>query len=167
MYSTSSLTGLVSSKRRLHWPPYLRGEAEIEANRLGMADVQIAVGLRREARLDPAGPFVGAEVVLDDGFEEVERAGWLGGFFGGHGSYLGNRIPNNSIWRAGGVSPPRNFAIARRSLIGGLTPPARLLPRRSTQAVDKVDLSHIRSFRALFLPSEVFAWNRIRSTMFR
>ena len=49
-YSTSSLVGLVSSKRRLQLPPKSCGDAEVQADRLGVADVQVAVGLGREAR---------------------------------------------------------------------------------------------------------------------
>ena len=51
-YSTSSLAGLVSSKRRWQTPPILLGEAEVQADRLGVADVQVAVGLRGEPRHD-------------------------------------------------------------------------------------------------------------------
>ena len=50
--SGSSLAGLVSSKRRLQTPPNSRGEAEVQADRLGVADVQVAVGLGREAGAD-------------------------------------------------------------------------------------------------------------------
>ena len=53
-YSCSSLVGLVSSKRRWQRPPNSCGDAEVEADRLGVADVQVAVRLRREARHDLA-----------------------------------------------------------------------------------------------------------------
>ena len=46
------------------------GDAEIECNRLGMADMQIAVRLRREARHDLA-VFPGVEVGLDDVANEI------------------------------------------------------------------------------------------------
>ncbi len=69
MYSCSSLAGLVSSNRRLQWPPNSSGDAEVEADRLGVADVQVAVRLGREARDDavaPAGPQVGGDDVADE-----------------------------------------------------------------------------------------------------
>ena len=49
-YSTSSLVGFVSSKRRLQVPPRSSGHAEVQADRLRMADVQVAVGLGRKPR---------------------------------------------------------------------------------------------------------------------
>ena len=52
IYSCSSLAGLVSSKRRLQWPPNSCGDAEIQADRLGVADMQIAVRLGRKAGHD-------------------------------------------------------------------------------------------------------------------
>src|SRR5882757_3365936 len=45
-------------------------DAEIQRDRLGMADVQIAVRLRRKSGHDPA-VFVGREVGLDDVANEV------------------------------------------------------------------------------------------------
>ena len=72
-YSTSSLQGLVSSNRRLHSPPESAGDAEIQADRLGMADVQIAVGLGREAGVDAALVLAAFEVVVDDLADEVPR----------------------------------------------------------------------------------------------
>ncbi len=69
MYSCSSLTGFVSSKRRLQRPPNSRRDAEVEADRLGVADVQVAVRLRREAgddRRRPAGREVGGDDVADE-----------------------------------------------------------------------------------------------------
>ena len=50
------------------------GHAEVEANRLRMADVQIAVRLRREARDDGLVAARG-EVLLDDLADEVARLG--------------------------------------------------------------------------------------------
>jgi hypothetical protein len=50
------LTGLVSSNRRLH-AAELPGDAEVEADRLGVADVQVAVGFRGKTRHDPAVVF--------------------------------------------------------------------------------------------------------------
>ena len=61
----------------------LEGGAEVEADRLGMADVQIAVGLGRKARVHPAGELAGAVVLVDDGVNEI---GW--GRFARHGLAL-------------------------------------------------------------------------------
>jgi hypothetical protein len=71
-YSTSSLAGLVSSKRRLHVPPNF-GQAEIQADRLGVADMQVTVGFRRETGGHPAVVRVVFEIFLDDGFDKVGR----------------------------------------------------------------------------------------------
>ncbi|MNC35625.1 hypothetical protein D3C75_841140 [compost metagenome] len=50
------------------------GQAEVQADRLGMADVQVAVGLRREAG-DDLGVLAGFQVGLDDRAEEVRGSG--------------------------------------------------------------------------------------------
>ena len=63
----------------------LLGDAEVQANALGVPDVQIAVGLRGEARLDPAAVFAGAIVFENDLANEVDRRC---GFFSAHGSQL-------------------------------------------------------------------------------
>ena len=55
----------------------LRGDAEVEADRLGVADVEVAVGLGREARDDASVPPA-AQVGGDDVADEV---GALGGSF--------------------------------------------------------------------------------------
>ena len=55
-YSSSSLAGLVSSMRRLQLPENSVGQAEIETDRLGVADMQIAVGLRGESGSEPFRP---------------------------------------------------------------------------------------------------------------
>src|SRR5450830_1272747 len=48
-------------------------DAEVQADRLGMADVEIAVGLGRKARGDtPAVPARG-QVLGDDGANEIEQ----------------------------------------------------------------------------------------------
>ena len=51
----------------------LGGDAEIEADRLGVADVQVAVGLGREARGDTSGVLPRADVLSHDGPDEIER----------------------------------------------------------------------------------------------
>ncbi len=50
----------------------LLGEAEVEADALGVADVRIAVGFRRESGVDPAVVLTGAQIVLDDLLDEVQ-----------------------------------------------------------------------------------------------
>ncbi len=61
--------------------PVLRGEAEVEADRLGVADVQVAVRLRREPRDDPAAEAPAGVVLGDDLADEVGGRSR----FGGHG----------------------------------------------------------------------------------
>ena len=53
----------------------LLGDAEIEADRLGVADVQIAVGLGREAGVDAALVLAAFEIVVDDLADKVPRPG--------------------------------------------------------------------------------------------
>ena len=55
------------------------GESEVEADRLGVADVQISVGLGRKAGLHPAVVFIGLQVVENDVAYEVGRARLGGG----------------------------------------------------------------------------------------
>ena len=81
-YSGSSLAGLVSSKRRLQTPPNSRGDAEVQADRLGVADVQVAVGLGREAGADRR-VLAAGEVLANDLADEVVL------FRGGGGSGAG------------------------------------------------------------------------------
>jgi hypothetical protein len=50
-------------------------DAEVQADALRVADVQIAVRLGREARLDAAAPFAGAVVVVDDVADEIGSRG--------------------------------------------------------------------------------------------
>ena len=82
-------------------PPYSCGQAEVEADALGVADVQVAVRLGREAGADArrvgrragvvrgvagrageaaAGVGAGREIALDDVAQEI--AGRRGGFLG-------------------------------------------------------------------------------------
>ncbi len=58
------------------------GQAEVQADALGMADVQVAVRLGRKTRMHAAAELAGAEVLFDDLFDEVERAGRLAGGVG-------------------------------------------------------------------------------------
>jgi len=46
-------------------------QAEVEADRLGVANVQIAVGLGRKARVHPAAMLVGLDVGADDVADEI------------------------------------------------------------------------------------------------
>ena len=64
----------------------LLGDAEVEADRLGVADVEVAVGLGREAGQHPAAVLPGAEVVVDDVADEVASRGLGAG--AGHDSRL-------------------------------------------------------------------------------
>ena len=68
-------SGLVSSKRRLDLPPNSVGQAEVQADRLGVADVQVAVGLRRKARVHAALVLVRLQVVENDVADEIGRPG--------------------------------------------------------------------------------------------
>ena len=54
-------------------PAELLGHAEIEADRLGVADVQVAVGLRGKAGHDPAVVFAGLQVCGHDVANKVRR----------------------------------------------------------------------------------------------
>ncbi len=69
-YSSLSFSGLVSSKRRLHLPLVILRQAEIQADRLGMADMQIAVRLGREAR-DDALVLAAGQIGFDDVADEI------------------------------------------------------------------------------------------------
>ncbi len=65
----------------------LVGEAEVDADGLGVADVEVAVGLGRKAGLDVGvAVFFGAHVFGDDVAEEVGGSGvsGLSGFAVGH-----------------------------------------------------------------------------------
>ena len=57
--------------------PVLLADAEVEADRLGMADVEVAVGLGREPGHHAAVVGAGGLVLVDDGADEI------GGGFGG------------------------------------------------------------------------------------
>src|SRR5581483_2959765 len=53
----------------------LLGDPEVEADRLGVADVEVAVGLGGEPRQDLAAVLPGPEVLLDDVADEVGAHG--------------------------------------------------------------------------------------------
>ena len=90
----------MSSKRRLDLPPNSGRQAEVEADRLGVADVQIAVRLRGEARVHAAAVLAGLQVLEDDVADEVRRAG--------------RRVRWSGIRRGGGVGRHSlfNFSMA-------------------------------------------------------
>jgi hypothetical protein len=62
-------------------------EAEVQADALGVAVMQVAVGLRREARFDPSGPFAEAAIFVNDVADEI-----AGGGIGGRGGGSGHRV---------------------------------------------------------------------------
>ena len=70
-YSTSSLHGIGVVEAQVALAAELGGEAEVEADRLGVADVQVAVGLGREARVHAAAVLVGLQVFEDDVADEI------------------------------------------------------------------------------------------------
>ena len=51
-------------------------QTEVQANGFGVADVEITVWLRREARVDPSLVLVGLQVVENDIANEIGWAGW-------------------------------------------------------------------------------------------
>src|SRR5262249_50806717 len=53
----------------------LLGQSVVQANRLRMADVQVAIRLRWKASMHAAAKPAGAVVLFDDFFDEVEGAG--------------------------------------------------------------------------------------------
>ena len=91
-YSTSSLAGFVSSNRRLHLPAELQRDAEVQADRLRVADVQVAVRLGREARVHAPAVLPGLQIVGDDGPDEVERPGRFG-----RGACAGPRLGGHPV----------------------------------------------------------------------
>jgi len=63
------------------------GQAEVDADRLGVPDVQIAVGFGRKARLHAAIVLVGLEVIDNDVADEVRRSGRRRGSHGFFSSF--------------------------------------------------------------------------------
>ncbi len=59
-------------------PPYSARDAEVQADRLGVADVQVAVRLGRKPRGDAAAVLAGRVVGVDDLADEVEALGGPG-----------------------------------------------------------------------------------------
>ena len=90
-------------------------DAEVQADRLGVPDVEVAVRLGREARRDLAAVLPGAAVLVDDLADEVPAGGVGGGargVFVVHGSPqgtagAGSRSGRRRRGSAGGTSPCR------------------------------------------------------------
>ena len=79
-------------------------QAEVEADGLGVADVQVAVRLRREARGHAAAVLAGGHVGFDDLPDEIGRGGCCRGFlFRRHGPLLSR----SRLRRTGSALHPR------------------------------------------------------------
>ena len=75
-YSVSSLLGVGVVEAQVGFAAELGRETEVQADGFGVADVEIAVWLRRKARVDPSLVLVGLQVVENDIANEIGRAGW-------------------------------------------------------------------------------------------
>ncbi len=75
------LAGVGVVEAQVAQPLVLGGQPEVEADGLGVADVQVAVGLGREAGVDAAAVLAGADVGLDDGADEIQSRSKI---FSGH-----------------------------------------------------------------------------------
>ncbi len=75
-------------------PGELLRDAEIQADRLGMADMQVAVRFRRKPRDDQAMLF-GVEVGLDDIADEIAACLGSRWFYGGHAGFL---VPKSKVY---------------------------------------------------------------------
>ena len=95
-YFMSSVNGFVSSKRRLQRAAELACDAEVEADGLRVADVQEAVGLRRETRGHRAAEAAGRDVVGDEFADEIATRGRIGGRRVSHVSLLGAEVESES-----------------------------------------------------------------------
>ena len=89
------LGGICVVKAKVSFAAEFVGEAKVEADGLGVSNVQIAVWLGREARLHAAGILVGLQVVLNDVANEVRRLGR--GFRRGHGHCLCGSRGSHSV----------------------------------------------------------------------
>ena len=72
-YSCSSLVGIGVVEAQVELAAVLLGEAEVQADALGVADVQIAVRLGRKPRVHAAAVLAGGAVGVDDLLDEVAR----------------------------------------------------------------------------------------------
>jgi hypothetical protein len=71
VYSRLSFSGLVSSKRRLALTAEILRDSEIQADRLGVADMQVAVRLRRETGMQAAFVLAGGQIAFNDLANEI------------------------------------------------------------------------------------------------
>ena len=65
------LRGIGIVETQVGMPAKLVRQPKIQADRLGMANVQIAVRLRRKARLHPPLKFIGLQIFQNDVADEV------------------------------------------------------------------------------------------------
>ena len=72
-YSVSSLRGVGVVEAQVALAAELGGQAEVQADGLGVADVQVAVRLGRKARVHAPAVLVGLQVLEDDVADEM---GW-------------------------------------------------------------------------------------------
>ena len=79
-YSVSSFSGLVSSIRTLQTPANSCAMPKVQADRLGVADVKIAIRLRRKAGMDIR-VLSAAHIFCDDVANEIGRRGVVVGWF--------------------------------------------------------------------------------------
>src|SRR5690606_41493665 len=85
-----------------------------QADRLGVAVVQVAVGLGRKARLDAPGPFCRAKVPVDDVADAVGGDGRASGRgFGGGGFFGFHRMCGSGVNGPGG--PAAGCRVCTRS----------------------------------------------------
>jgi len=115
----------------------LGGDAEIEADRLGVPDMQVAVRLRRKPGDQAAAVFSGHEVFVDDLTNEIGRTRHAGRFFRlghcrGHSKGsdgYGSRVQRDATRRPSSPGTHTTTALAPagpvlwRTLSGGLTNP--------------------------------------------
>src|SRR5699024_8875378 len=86
-------------------PAELRGDAEVQADRLGVADVQVAVGFGREAGADGV-VLAAGQVVADDLADEVLfHRRRIGGRGQGRGRGTGRRVGHAAASSRGGDRP--------------------------------------------------------------
>ncbi len=108
------------------------GDAEVQADRLGMADMQIAVRLGREAGHDRA-DAAGLEVGPDDVADEIARLGNGGG--------IGDAHPRRCSMACGHASAR---ATVCQNCCGAPSPPVAKLPQLS--AIRRLPLPKCRRF---------------------
>ena len=101
MYSLLFLDRIGVVHAQIALAAVVQSGAEIDADRLGVADVQIAVGLRRKARYDRL-EAAGLEIFVDEVVDEVRRGGWGGGTHDNRIPSLGLILSHRRRGRQGG-----------------------------------------------------------------